>query len=98
MAVRWLGVGMRSVTARRGLDQHLARSIIAIREQSGVTSPNGDRIIRGLILVGRNSTRSLRWCIKFGIERFTTNIDAALQSRDDEAFLTPARRKGAPTC
>ena len=45
MATRRLGIIMYGVTGRMGLNQHLVRSILAIREQGGVALPNGDRVM-----------------------------------------------------
>ena len=36
MATRRLGIIMHGVTGRMGMNQHLIRSIVAIREQGGV--------------------------------------------------------------
>ena len=57
MATRNLGIIMNGVTGRMGLNQHLVRSILAIREQGGVTLPNGDRVMPDPILVGRNAEK-----------------------------------------
>ena len=43
MATQRVGVIMNGVTGRMGLNQHLVRSILAIRELGGVALPNGDR-------------------------------------------------------
>ena len=45
MATRKLGIIMNGVTGRMGLNQHLVRSIVAIRKQGGVPLPNGDRLV-----------------------------------------------------
>ena len=57
MAVRRLGIVMYGVTGRMGLNQHLERSIVAIRAQGGVALPNGDRVMPDPILVGRNAEK-----------------------------------------
>ena len=43
MPTRRLGLIMNGVTGRMGLNQHLIRSIVAIRDQGGVALANGDR-------------------------------------------------------
>ena len=90
MAIRRLGIVMNGVTGRMGLNQHLVRSIMAIREQGGVMLPNGDRIMPDPILVGRNSDKIAALAHQYGIERFTTDLDAALKNRDDEVFFDAA--------
>ena len=52
MTTQRLGIIMNGVTGRMGLNQHLIRSIVAIREQGGVRSANGDRMMPDPILVG----------------------------------------------
>ena len=44
MATRRLGIIMHGVTGRMGMNQHLIRSIVAIRDQGGVALANGDRV------------------------------------------------------
>jgi hypothetical protein len=39
MATQRLGLIMHGVTGRMGMNQHLIRSIVAIRQQGGVRSP-----------------------------------------------------------
>ncbi len=90
MAIRRLGIVMNGVTGRMGLNQHLVRSVMAIREQGGVMLPNGDRIMPDPILVGRNSDKIAALAHQYGIERFTTDLDTALKNRDDEVFFDAA--------
>ncbi len=44
MAQRTIGIIMNGVTGRMGTNQHLARSIVAIRKQGGVKLANGDTL------------------------------------------------------
>jgi predicted dehydrogenase len=81
---------MHGVTGRMGLNQHLARSIVAIREQGGVALPNGDRVMPDPILVGRNAEKVAALGKQFGITRTTTDLDAALKNPDDTVFFDAA--------
>ena len=45
MATRRLGIIMHGVTGRMGMNQHLIRSICAIRAEGGVALANGDRVM-----------------------------------------------------
>ena len=54
MTERRIGLIMNGVTGRMGMNQHLIRSIAAIRAEGGVKLANGDRIMPDPILVGRN--------------------------------------------
>jgi len=48
-----IGIIMNGVTGRMGTNQHLVRSINAIRAQGGVPLPDGRAIMPDPILVGR---------------------------------------------
>ena len=52
-----IGIIMHGVTGRMGTNQHLVRSILAIRADGGVVLPDGDRVIPDPILVGRNADK-----------------------------------------
>ncbi len=81
---------MYGVTGRMGLNQHLVRSIVAIRQQGGVTLPNGDRVMPDPILVGRNAEKVAALAKQYGIERYTTDLAAALKDPKDEVFFDAA--------
>ena len=57
MTTKRLGLIMNGVTGRMGLNQHLIRSIVAIRDQGGVLLANGDRVMPDPILVGRDAEK-----------------------------------------
>jgi predicted dehydrogenase len=78
MALHTIGIIMNGVTGRMGTNQHLVRSILAIREQGGVALPNGDRIIPDPILVGRQENKVKALAEKYGVTRWSTDVDACL--------------------
>lgn len=90
MATRRLGIVMNGVTGRMGLNQHLVRSIVAIRQQGGVVLPNGDRVMPDPILIGRNAEKIAALAKQYGIERHTTDLNAALSDPKDEVFFDAA--------
>ena len=90
MTVHRLGIIMNGVTGRMGLNQHLVHSIIAIRKQGGVALPNGDRVMPDPILVGRNAEKIAALAKQYGIERSTTDLDAALKNPNDTLFFDSA--------
>ena len=90
MAPRTLGIIMNGVTGRMGLNQHLVRSILAIRDQGGVALPNGDRVMPDPILVGRNAEKIAALARQYGIARSTTDLAAALKNPDDTVFFDAA--------
>ncbi len=69
MATKRLGLIMNGVTGRMGLNQHLIRSIIAIRDQGGVQLANGDRMMPDPILVGRDAGKVEQLAKRFNVER-----------------------------
>ncbi len=87
MAVRRLGIIMHGVTGRMGTNQHLIRSILAIRAAGGVMLKSGDRVMPDPILVGRNADKLEALAAAHGVERWTTELDAALGNAEDEIFF-----------
>src|SRR3989440_2820507 len=87
---RTLGIIMNGVTGRMGLNQHLVRSILAIRDQGGVVLPNGDRVMPDPILVGRNAEKIAALGKQYGIARTTTDLAAALKKPNDTVFFDAA--------
>ena len=52
-----VGIIMNGVTGRMGTNQHLIRSILAIRNQGGINLKNGDIIMPVPTLMGRNAIK-----------------------------------------
>jgi predicted dehydrogenase len=78
-----VGIIMNGVTGRMGANQHLLRSIVAIREQGGVAISPEETIMPDPILVGRNPAKLEALCIRSGIQKMTTDLDKILQ---DDAY------------
>jgi len=76
--VHRVGVIMNGVTGRMGTNQHLVRSILAIREQGGVRVGRDETIMPEPILVGRNENKLKALSEAYGVEKYTTDLDAAL--------------------
>lgn len=81
-----IGVVMNGVTGRMGTNQHLVRSILAIREQGGVHGPNGT-IYPEPILVGRDIRKLERLAAAHGLTRYTTDLDEALAESDAQIYF-----------
>ena len=96
MATRRLGIIMNGVTGRMGTNQHLVRSILAIRKEGGVALSNGDRVMPDPILVGRNADKLAALAREYGVERHTTDLDKALDNKDDEVFFDAASTQLRP--
>lgn len=96
MATKQLGIIMNGVTGRMGMNQHLIRSIAAIRTQGGVTLKTGDRAMPDPILVGRNAEKIEALAKAHGIARTTTDLDRALSNKDDTIFFDAATTQMRP--
>ena len=95
MADRRVGIIMNGVTGRMGMNQHLIRSIAAIRQEGGITLRSGDRLVPDPILVGRNEAKLAALAQTHGIGRWTTDLDAALADPKDELFFDAATTQAA---
>lgn len=87
MATQRIGIIMNGVTGRMGMNQHLIRSIVAIRLQGGVTLSNGDRLVPDPILVGRNVDKLATLAKAHGLERWSTNLDECLANPEDMIYF-----------
>ena len=96
MATQRLGIIMHGVTGRMGMNQHLIRSIVAIRAQGGVALSNGDRVMPDPVLIGRNAGKIAALAKAHGIERWSTDIDKALTNKDDTLFFDAATTQMRP--
>ncbi len=74
---------MNGVTGRMGTNQHLIRSICAIREQGGLKVGPAETIFPDPILVGRNADKLKALCERTGIEKWTTDVGEVL---GDESY------------
>ncbi len=87
MAEHKLGIIMNGVTGRMGTNQHLIRSIVAIRKQGGVQLPNGDTLMPDPILVGRNENKLKALAETHGIERWSTDLESALEDNHNIIYF-----------
>jgi len=90
VAQQTLGIIMHGVTGRMGYNQHLVRSILAIRQQGGVALPNGERVMPDPILVGRDPRKVADMAREFGLARSTADLDGALANPNDTVFFDAA--------
>ena len=98
MASRNIGIIMNGVTGRMGTNQHLIRSIVALRSQGGIALPGGDTLMPDPILVGRSEHKLRALAEAHGIERWSTNLDACLANPEDTIYFdaqTTTRRAEA---
>ncbi|MFS8479217.1 MAG: Gfo/Idh/MocA family oxidoreductase [Micromonosporaceae bacterium] len=97
MNERTIRIIMNGVTGRMGYNQHLLRSVLAIRDDGGVLLADGSRLQVEPVLVGRSREKLARLAAAHHIADFTTDLDEALA--DDrasvyfDAQVTSARTK-----
>jgi predicted dehydrogenase len=90
MAERRIGIIMHGVTGRMGTNQHLVRSVLAIRDQGGVLLADGTRLVPDPLLVGRDARKLEALADAHGIARWTLDLKAALADPDYELFFDAA--------
>jgi predicted dehydrogenase len=98
VTTRRIGIIMNGVSGRMGTNQHLLRSIAAIRGDGGIGLPDGTAIVPDPILVGRNAARLEALAARAGGLKWSTNVDAALADPAYEIYFdaqTTDRRAAA---
>jgi predicted dehydrogenase len=73
-----IGIIMNGVTGRMGTNQHLVRSVLALREEGGIRLKDGRRVLPEPVLVGRDPAKLAALARGHGIAEVTTDLDAAL--------------------
>jgi predicted dehydrogenase len=95
MAKRSIGIILNGVTGRMGANQHLARSIAAIREAGGVVLKDGDVLYPEPVLLGRSKDKLQALAERFGIERISTDLEECLADASSTIYFdaqTTSRR------
>lgn len=87
MEIRKIGIILNGVTGRMGTNQHLIRSMIAIREQGGLKVNDNLVIYPELILTGRNLNKLQTLAQRTGITKYSTDVEGTLASPDYEIFF-----------
>ena len=87
MTRRTVGIVMNGVTGRMGRNQHLERSILAIRAQGGLDLGDGTVLWPEPTLVGRSEGRVRALAEALGVERWTVDLAAALPDPAQEIYF-----------
>ena len=98
MKTHTVGIITNGVTGRMGTNQHLIRSIVAIREQGGIALGPGERIMPEPVLVGRNEDKLRALASAHGDLAISTDLDAVLADPKYTVYFdaqTTQRRYGA---
>jgi predicted dehydrogenase len=85
--VEKIGIIMNGVTGRMGTNQHLIRSICAIRDQGGVKLSDNHTIMPDPILVGRNAAKLEALARQNNVERTSTNLDETLADSYNQIYF-----------
>jgi predicted dehydrogenase len=78
---RRLGIIINGATGGLAGAQHLP-ALLALRREGGLPLPDGTKAIPDLLLVGRDAGRLKRVAEAAGLDRWTTDLDAALSSAE----------------
>lgn len=95
-AVERVGIVMNGVTGRMGKNQHLLRSILAIRADGGVALPDGRRLLPDPMLVGRDRAKLEALAAETGVARFSDDLDACLADPADTVYFDAVATQARP--
>ena len=87
MSERRLGIIMNGVTGRMGTNQHLIRSVLALRAEGGVRLKDGSRVVPEPVLVGRDRAKLEQLARTHGLARIATDLGQALAERGDAVYF-----------
>jgi predicted dehydrogenase len=87
MAQKRIGIIMNGVTGRMGTNQHLLRSILALRKEGGLQIPDGDTLVPDPILVGRNQKKLQALAEANGLERWSADLERCLADPGDDIYF-----------
>ena len=90
MSQRTLGLIMNGVSGRMGVNQHLIRSVAAIRAQGGVLMSDGSRVMLDPVLVSRTGEKVKALAEQHGGLRWTSDLDAEIASPRNHIFFDTA--------
>jgi predicted dehydrogenase len=96
MSPRSLGVVMNGVTGRMGMNQHLIRSVAAIRAAGGVALKDGSRVQLEPVLVGRNAAKLAELARAHGNLRWSTDLDAEIANPANQIVFDAATTQMRP--
>ncbi len=85
--IKNIGLILNGVTGRMGTNQHLIRSIMAIRKEGGIKINDDLTLMPDPTLTGRNANKLTALANRVGVEKFTTDLDAALADANNIIFF-----------
>src|SRR4051812_43059260 len=94
MATKALRIAMEGVSGRLGTNQHLIRSVLAIRNEGGLLLRNGDRLVPEPVLVGRNPGKLAALAAAHGGLKWSADTAATLADKTIEIYFDSAASGG----
>lgn len=94
MATKTIRILMDGVTGRLGQNQHLIRSLLAIRSEGGILLSNGDRLVPEPVLLGRNAEKLAALAKAHGGLAWSTDTAASLADPTIEIYFDVAATAG----
>ena len=91
MKTQTIGVILNGVTGRMGRNQHLVRSILAIRKQGGVKLASGDVLVPEPLLVGRDADKLTELANAHGLKHTSTDLDVCLGDPNYPVYFDAVR-------
>ncbi|MDB5516285.1 MAG: putative dehydrogenase [Tardiphaga sp.] len=94
MASKSIRILMDGVTGRLGQNQHLIRSLLAIRNEGGLVLANGDRLVPEPVLLGRNAEKLATLASAHGGLAWSTDVAASLADPAVKIYFDAALTAG----
>jgi predicted dehydrogenase len=94
MALKSIRILMDGVTGRLGQNQHLVRSLLAIRDEGGLVLSNGDRLLPVPVLLGRNAEKLAALAAAHGNLDWSTDVGLSLADPAVEIYFDAALTAG----
>jgi predicted dehydrogenase len=95
MGTQMIGILIEGATGRLGTTQHL-RSLMAIHSEGGLALDNGDRLVPGPMLLGRNPAKLAALAAAHGGLKWSTERDASLADPDIAIYFDASATGGRP--
>ena len=89
MTTQRIGIIFNGATGELAARQHLP-ALMAMRDEGGLSLPDGSRLIPDVVLVGRDPAKLATTAAKTGFHRTTTDLNAALASNTETLFFDAA--------
>src|ERR1044072_4300669 len=94
MATRTLRIAMDGVTGRLGTNQHLIRSVLAIRQEGGLALKSGARLVPEPVLLGRNPEKLSALAAAHGGLKWSADTAATLADKTVDIYCDASATGG----